>query len=286
MGTLYIVGTPIGNLSDFSFRAIDTLNSVDVILCEDTRHSMILLNHYDIKQKLMSYHKFNEREKSSFVINMLKEGKNIALITDAGLPCVSDPGYILVEEARLNNIPVIGIGGISASLTALSISGLKSDNFTFYGFFPREKKEQEMLLKNIIKSDVSTFIFYESPKRIIKTLTYLNEKLSDIKICVCSDLTKLHEKTYYGTIDKVLEELKNNPNSELGEYTFIIEKKLSYEEKNIKISIESRIVDLMIKENISLKDAIEMLNKNDYNLSKKDIYNASLNLKNLLNNRE
>ena len=122
MGILYVVATPIGNLDDFTKRAIDTLKSVDIILCEDTRHSLILLNHYDIKNKLLAYHKFNEKEKVNSIIEMLKNGKNIAIITDAGLPCVSDPGYILVEQARLNNIEVIGVGGISASLTALSIS--------------------------------------------------------------------------------------------------------------------------------------------------------------------
>ncbi len=281
MGILYVVATPIGNLDDFTKRAIDTLKSVDVILCEDTRHSLILLNHYDIKNKLIAYHKFNEKEKVNSIIEMLKNGKNIAIITDAGLPCVSDPGYILVEQARLNNIEVIGVGGISASLTALSISGLKNDSFTFYGFFPRETRDKKRLIDDIKKSDVDTFIFYESPKRILKTLEYLKDNLGDIKICVCSDLTKLHEKSYFGNINSVYETLLNNENVEKGEYTFVIEKSFKEEEQK-DVSTESKLVDIMIKNNVSLKEAIDILNNNDNNLSKKDIYNASLNLKDIL----
>lgn len=283
MGILYVVATPIGNLDDFTKRAIDTLKQVDIILCEDTRHSLILLNHYEIKNRLMSYHKFNEKEKVTSIIEMLKKGQNIALISDAGLPCVSDPGYILVEQARLNNIPVIGVGGISASLTSLSISGIDSSSFTFYGFFPREVKDKKELISNIKKSSVKTFIFYESPKRIIKTLEFLQENLGNAKICVCSDLTKLHEKSYFGFIDEVLKELKENPNVEKGEYTFVIENYKKEEEK-INLSIEARLIDIMITKNISLKEAIDILNKEDHNLSKKDIYNASLNLKNILKN--
>ena len=281
MGTLYVVGTPIGNLDDFSKRAVDTLNLVDVILCEDTRHSMILLNHYDIKKRCISYHKFNEKEKVDSIIDMLKKGLNVAIITDAGLPCVSDPGYILVEAARLNDIEVIGVGGISASVTALSISGLKNDSFTFYGFFPRENKDKKTLIENLKKSSVDTFIFYESPKRILKTLEYLKDSLGDIKICVCSDLTKLHEKSYFGTIDNVYNELFNNPNVEKGEYTFVIEK-CFVEKENVDLSIEARLVDIIVKQNLTLTDAIDILNKEDINLSKKDIYNASLNLKDIL----
>lgn len=277
MGKLYIVATPIGNLNDFSKRAIDTLKQVDIILCEDTRHSLILLNHYDIKNKLISYHKFNEKAKTKSIIEDLQT-KDVALITDAGTPCISDPGFVLVEEARKNNIEVIGIGGISAVITALSISGFDTKNFTFYGFFPRENKDSKDLIKKIKKSDVNLFVFYESPKRILKTLEYLKQELMDFNICVCSDLTKLHEKTYYGNIDKVLKELDENPNTSLGEYTFIIEYK-NREEQVQELTIESKLIDLIIKENISMKDAIDLLNQKEDKLSKKDIYNASLNIK-------
>ncbi len=277
MGKLYVVATPIGNLNDFSKRAIDTLKEVDIILCEDTRHSLILLNHYDIKNKLLSYHKFNEKEKTLSIIKDL-ETKDVALITDAGTPCISDPGYILVNEARKNNIEVIGVGGISAVITALSVSGLNTKSFSFYGFFPRETKDKKDLIENIKKSDINLFIFYESPKRILKTLEYLKQELIEFNICICSDLTKLHEKTYFGSIDKVLEEINNNPNSSLGEYTFIIEKKQQEQEEQ-NISLEARLLDIIIKENVSMKEAIDLLNKKDNKLSKKDIYNASLNIK-------
>ena len=281
MGTLYIVATPIGNLNDMTKRAIETLKEVDIIICEDTRTSLKLLNHFDVKNKLVSYHKFNEQEKTSSIIKDLKQNKNIALISDAGTPCISDPGYILVKKAREENINVIGIGGISAVITALSISGLNSDKFTFQGFFPRETKDKNKLIKELETSNINTHIFYESPKRIIKTLEYIKENLGNIKVSVSRELTKLHEKTYQGNIKEVLEELKTDEKSSLGEYTFIIEKEIKIEEKE-NLSIEALLIDKMIKNNISLKDAITLLNKENDNLSKKDIYNASLNLKDIL----
>lgn len=281
MGTLFIVGTPIGNLKDMTQRGIETLKEVDYILCEDTRCSMKLLNHFEIKNKLVSYHKFNEKEKAKSVITDLKKGLNIALISDAGMPCISDPGYKLVKEARENNIHVIGIGGISAFTTALSVSGLNSDNFTFHGFFPRETKDKKSKLKELIESKTSTHIFYESPKRIIKTLEYLSDNLNNIKVSVSKELTKLHEKNYYGTIEKVLENLKEDDKREAGEYTFIIEKETT-DKKETNISIEALLIDEIIKEKVSLKEAVDSVNKKNDNLSKKDIYNASLNLKNIL----
>lgn len=280
MGTLYIVGTPIGNLKDMTERGVETLKEVDYILCEDTRTSLKLLNHFNIKNKLVSYHKFNELEKVNSIINDLKKGSDIALITDAGMPCISDPGYILVKECKENNISVIGIGGISALITALSVSGLNSDSFTFYGFFPRENKDKNKLIKSIKESEVLTYIFYESPKRIVKTLEYLNNNLNNITISVSKELTKLHEKTYYGSIDKVLNELKQDDKNTSGEYTFIIEKEKSKKAES-NISLEALLINEMIKENISLKEAIDSVNKKYDSISKKDIYNASLNVKNM-----
>lgn len=283
MGKLFVVGTPIGNLNDITKRQLDTLKSVDIILCEDTRHSLKLLNYYQIRNKLISYHKFNEKEKTPYLIKeLIDNNKNIALITDAGMPCISDPGYVLVNKARENNIEVIGVGGISAVTTSLSVSGLDCKNFSFYGFFPRENKDKKNIIKEIKQSLINVFVFYESPKRIISTLEYLKEELGSFNICVCSDLTKIHEKTYYGNIDKILNELKNNDKSELGEYTFIIEKLEKEEIKKEEISTEALLIDTMIKYNISMKDAIEKLNEISDNLSKKDIYNASLNIKKII----
>lgn len=279
MGTLYVVATPIGNLEDITKRAIKTLKEVDIILCEDTRHSLKLLNHYEIKNKLISYHKFNETERTTTIINYLKQGKNIALITDAGTPCISDPGYILIKEAKTNNINTVPIGGISALVTALSISGLNTNNFTFYGFFPRETKQKKELIKNIKTSNINTFVFYESPKRIIKTLEYIEQNLDNIKISLSSDLTKLHEKNYYGQIKQVITELKANENATKGEYTFVIEKDY-IEKQEPNLSLEAQLIDIAIKNKTSLKEAINILNETT-NYKKKDIYNANINLKNV-----
>lgn len=280
MGTLYVVATPIGNLNDMTLRAIDTLKEVSYILCEDTRTSLKLLDHFDIKNKLVSYHKFNEMEKVDRIINDLKSGLDIALISDAGTPCISDPGNILVKRARQEDIKVLGVGGISALVTALSVCGVNTDKFTFYGFFPRETKDKNKLVKEIENSFVNTFVFYESPKRIVKTLEFLSLKLGNVKVSVFKELTKIHEKNYYGLINDVILSLKEDDKTSLGEYTFIIEKEGRILEKN-DIFVEALLVNEMIKENIGLKDATNKLNNDLDDVSKKDIYNAGLNLKKL-----
>lgn len=280
MGTLYVVATPIGNLNDMTLRAIDTLKEVSYILCEDTRTSLKLLDHFDIKNKLVSYHKFNEMEKVDRIINDLKSGLDIALISDAGTPCISDPGNILVKRARQEDIKVLGVGGISALVTALSVCGVNTDKFTFYGFFPRETKDKNKLVKEIESSFVNTFVFYESPKRIVKTLEFLSLKLGNVKVSVFKELTKIHEKNYYGLINDVILSLKEDDKTSLGEYTFIIEKEGRILEKN-DIFVEALLVNEMIKENLSLRDAINKLNNDLDDVSKKDIYNAGLNLKKL-----
>lgn len=280
MGTLYVVATPIGNLNDMTLRAIDTLKEVSYILCEDTRTSLKLLDHFDIKNKLVSYHKFNEMEKVDRIINDLKSGLDIALISDAGTPCISDPGNILVKRARQEDIKVLGVGGISALVTALSVCGVNTDKFTFYGFFPRETKDKNKLVKEIESSFVNTFVFYESPKRIVKTLEFLSLKLGNVKVSVFKELTKIHEKNYYGLINDVILGLKEDDKTSLGEYTFIIEKEGRILEKN-DIFVEALLVNEMIKENLSLRDATNKLNNDLDNVSKKDIYNAGLNLKKL-----
>lgn len=280
MGTLYVVATPIGNLNDMTLRAIDTLKEVSYILCEDTRTSLKLLDHFDIKNKLVSYHKFNEMEKVDRIINDLKSGLDIALISDAGTPCISDPGNILVKRARQEDIKVLGVGGISALVTALSVCGVNTDKFTFYGFFPRETKDKNKLVKEIESSFVNTFVFYESPKRIVKTLEFLSLKLGNVKVSVFKELTKIHEKNYYGLINDVILSLKEDDKTSLGEYTFIIEKEGRILEKS-DISVEALLVNEMIKENLSLRDATNKLNNDLDDVSKKDIYNAGLNLKKL-----
>lgn len=285
MGTLYIVATPIGNLSDITKRSEDILKNIDIILCEDTRTSSHLLNSLDIKTKLISYHKFNEIERSREVINLLKDGKNIALITDAGTPCISDPGSILVHDAIENGIEVYSIPGPSAVITALTLSGLNINNFAFYGFLERKNKNQREELEKIKENDIEIVVFYESPKRIIDTINNIKEILNDPYIIVLNDLTKKFEKKYYGNCSLVLENLLKNPNHELGEYVIVVKKELikKVNDDNV-ISIEGLLIDKMIKEKCTMKDAVKLLSieyKNKY--SKNEIYNASLNIKKLLN---
>ena len=279
MGILYVVATPIGNLSDFTNNAIEVLNKVDLIACEDTRVSINLLRHFNIETKLVSYHKFNEKSKSDSLINDLLSGKNIALISDAGCPCISDPGSILVRECLKNNIQVFAIPGASATITSLMVSGFDIDSFTFYGFLEREnKKMREQLIK--IKKDSSKIaVIYESPKRIIETLKKVSEELNNPKICLCNDLTKKFERKYYGRVDDVLNELNNNPNASLGEYVLVIEKNDLKEDETKEISLESLIIDEIVKDNkITMKDAIKLVSEK-YHYNKNLVYNASLNLK-------
>ncbi len=281
MGILYIVGTPIGNLSDISNRALDTLNNVDLIACEDTRTSSVLLKHFNINKKLVSYHKFNEKGKSNNLIEDLKKGLNIALISDAGCPCISDPGSILVHEAILNNIEVIAIPGASAVTTSLMCSGMDTSSFTFYGFLDRENKKIEESLEKIKNDSSNIAIIYESPKRIIKLLEKISDILDNPYICLCNDLTKKFEKKYYGYTNEVLKMLNTNPNSELGEYVLLVEKNNNVQEKKEEYSIESLIIDEMIKNSCTMKEAIKLVSEN-YKINKNLVYDASLNLKNIL----
>lgn len=280
MGILYIVATPIGNLGDITKRAIKTLETVDIILCEDTRTSSHLLNSLEIKTKLISYHKFNENERSGEVIELLKSGKNIALITDAGTPCISDPGSILISECISNKIEIYSIPGASALTTALTLSGLVIHNFAFYGFLERKNSKQKEELKRIQQNDLETIVFYESPKRIIPTIENIKEVMNDPYIIVLNELTKKFEKKYYGKSSQVLD-LLQKANYELGEYVIVVSKN-KMEEKKEEVSLEALLIDKIIKNNYTMKEAINDLAfefKNKY--SKKEIYNASLKLKNI-----
>ena len=279
MGILYVIGTPIGNLDDLSKRVIDTMNFVDYIACEDTRNSINLLRYLGINKKLVSYHKFNEKGKSNTIIDDLKAGKNIGLISDAGCPCISDPGSILVSEAVKNNIEVISIPGPSAVITSLMSCGLDTSSFTFYGFFPRENKETKELCKKIKTDSSKLGIIYESPKRIMKTLEVLLSNLGDINVCLSNDLTKKFEKKYYGTISKVINELNSNPNYEKGEYVLIVEA-VKESANNSEISTESLIINEMVYNKCTMKEAIKLVSEK-YDISKNNVYQASLNLKKL-----
>ena len=279
MGILYVVATPIGNLSDFTTNAIEILNKVDLIACEDTRVSINLLRHFNINTKLVSYHKFNEKSKSNSIINDLLSGKNVALITDAGCPCISDPGSILVRECIENNISVYGIPGASAVITSLMVSGFDIDSFTFYGFLERENKKMREELSKIRNDSSKIAVIYESPKRIVNTLEKIMEELDNPYICLCNDLTKKFERKYYGKVSKVLEELRENANHELGEYVLVIEKNNKENNEEELFSLESLIIDEMVKnKELTMKDAIKLVSEK-YHYNKNLVYNASLNLK-------
>ena len=283
MGNLYIIATPIGNLGDISNRAIETLKSVNIILCEDTRTSSHLLNSLDIKTKLISYHKFNETTRSTEIIELLKDGNNIALITDAGTPCISDPGSILIKEVILNHIPLSSIPGPSALITALTLTGLEINNFAFYGFLERKNNLQRQQLKIINDNDLDIVIFYESPKRIIETIKNIDLVMNNPYIVVLNELTKKFEKKYYGLSKDVLNNLLENDKHELGEYVIVVAKNKKEQEIKEEISLEGLLMDKVVKDNCTMKDAIiKLANEYKDKYSKNDFYKASLNIKKLL----
>lgn len=286
MGKLYVVATPIGNLSDISPRALETLKTVDLIAAEDTRRTLPLLTHFSIKTPLVAYHKFNEHDKSEeLILKMLTENINIALVSDAGTPCISDPGCILTAAARDNGIEVIAIPGPSATVSALSASGFIFTSFSFLGFIPRSKSEKEVYYNILLTSDIKTFVIYEAANRIIDSIKEIAVILPQCRVFVINDITKFHEKSYRGNITDVQKQLEAEPNSRLGEYTIVLQSdKSSTPESNdtkASLSPEALLVDEIIKSGCSLKEAIIKVNETNKNLSKNEIYKASLKLKEL-----
>ncbi len=217
-GKIYIVATPIGNLSDITLRALETLKSVDFILCEDTRVTKKLLDHYQIQRPLLSYHQHSDAKKVKEIIDLLLNGKNLALVTDAGTPGISDPGNRLVESlVNREEIPIIPIPGLSAVVTALSISGFPTDKFLFLGFPPHKNKRQKFF-KEVAEAK-HTVVFYESGHRILKCLGELKAVLSPTQqVVVCRELTKKFETIYRGTIDQIIEQMKD----ERGEFVVVV----------------------------------------------------------------
>lgn len=281
MSKLYVVPTPIGNLGDMTPRAVEILNNCDLVLAEDTRHTQKLLNHFNISTKMISYHKFNEKKRSQKIIEeIISEEKIVALVTDAGTPCISDPGYQLIREARENGIEVLGLAGASALVTALSISGIEAYEFAFYGFLPRKKNELEKALRRVRENSVKTFIFYESPKRIINLVENIRLLMPNSTLCVCKELTKIYEKAFYGKVDTVLEELKKHEDVEKGEYV-VVGYNNDYEEKETtgyQVSLPAIIFDKLIQEGYSLKEAVQEVAEEGI-ATKNEAYKASLDIK-------
>ncbi len=219
-GILYICGTPIGNLEDITLRALKILKEVKLIAAEDTRHTKKLLNHYQINTKVTSYYEYNKIKKATYLVEILKNNQDIALVSDAGMPGISDPGYVLVNLALKNNIKIIPIPGVSALITALVVSGLPTDKFVFEGFLPRKIKERKRYFKSI-KNEERTIIFYEAPHRLKRTLKDMLEIWGDRKIVIARELTKMYEEIIRGKLSRVLSEI--NAKDIKGEITLVVQ---------------------------------------------------------------
>lgn len=283
VGTLYIVATPIGNSRDITERACEILTTADIIAAEDTRRSVVLLNKLGIRGNALSAnHKFNEYGKARYFVEQLQQGKNVAVITDAGTPCISDPGNELIRAAVGSGIRVVGIPGCCAAVTALSISGFDLSTFLFYGFFPREAADRRRVLSMMRKGDTRTYAFYESPKRIMSAVEFFIEENAGIRLCLCNDMTKLHEMTFRGSPAEVREQLLRKGNYEKGEYAFIAEVCEEYMLREVEhiSSPEALLVDCMVRHDCTARDAIRLLLGDENNTySKNELYAAHLALK-------
>ena len=271
--TLYIVSTPIGNLDDITLRAIEVLKNSDIILCEDTRHSLKLLNHFKIKKKLISYHKFNEKRQLNPIIEHIKEGKILSLISDAGTPLLSDPGKTLVNECIHRKIKITPVPGVSSITTAMSVSGF-DDKFLFYGFLPKKEKELNKILKELSINEFSIVFFIPS----LKIDFYLNKfkiYFKNRKLMIAKELTKLHEEIFFENIQNI----KNLKKSLKGELTLVV----SNRQRNLpkKLLDKNKIINKAKKylKRYSLKDTVDLIIENE-KINKKDVYQICLNIKN------
>lgn len=270
-GTLYICPTPIGNLEDITIRTIEVLKEVDLIAAEDTRHTLKLLNHYGIKKPLTSYHEHNIREKGNYLINQLKEGKSIALVSDAGMPGISDPGHDLIKLCVKEDIRLIGLPGPSASLLALVVSGLDTDKFVFEGFLPSKKMDRKKALENL-SSELRTIILYESPHRIKACVEDIYNIFGNRKVSLSRELTKHYEETIRGDMEHLLKVLDERELK--GEMILVIEGATeTKEEYDIKEELE-----YFMNLGLSSKDAIKAV-VDKTGLSKNEVYKESLKLK-------
>lgn len=273
-GTLYLCATPIGNLEDITFRVIRTLKEVDLIGAEDTRNSIKLLNHFEIKTPMTSYHEFNKYDKAKELVKKLEEGMDIAIITDAGTPGISDPGEEIVRQCVKAGIKVTSLPGAAACITALTMSAMETRRFCFEAFLPRDKKERKVVLDEL-KQETRTIVLYEAPHHLKKTLKELRDNLGNRKISICRELTKRYEEVVYSVLDSVIEKYeKEDPR---GEYVLVIQAK-SFKEKEIEE--QKKWEDVPLEEHmafyenqgISRKDAMKAVAK-DLGVSKRDIYN-------------
>ena len=273
-GKLYLCATPIGNLEDITYRVVRTLNEVDLIGAEDTRNSIKLLNHFDIKTPMTSYHEFNKYDKAKQLVEMMKEGKNIAIITDAGTPGISDPGEEVVRQCFEAGIQVTSLPGPAACITALTMSGQKTRRFVFEAFLPKDKKEKQQVLESL-KNEVRTTIIYEAPHRLVKTLKELEKTIGNRPLTICRELTKKYEEAFQTTISEAIEYYDSREPK--GEYVLVIAGKPMEEIQAEKreqwelMTIEEH-VQFYMNQDIDKKTAMKMVAK-DRGVSKRDIYN-------------
>lgn len=276
-GKLYLCATPIGNLEDITMRVLRTLQEVDLIAAEDTRNSMKLLNHFEIKTPMTSYHEYNRIEKAHVLIAKMQEGTNIALITDAGTPGISDPGEDLVRLCYEAGIEVTSLPGACACVTALTLSGLGTRRFCFEAFLPMEKKERQEIL-NELKEETRTIIVYEAPHRLVRTLGELLEALGNRRLTICRELTKKHETAFQTTLEEALEYYQEQ--EPRGECVLVLEGKsreqvrLEQQQSWESISIEEHMEQYLVK-GMDRKEAMKQVAK-DRGVSKRDIYQALL----------
>nr|WP_315051412.1 16S rRNA (cytidine(1402)-2'-O)-methyltransferase [uncultured Lachnoanaerobaculum sp.] len=278
-GKIYLVATPIGNLSDISIRAIETLKNADIIACEDTRNTIRLLNHFEIKGHLTSYHEYNKIDKAYELCEKVKEGKNIAFVSDAGMPAISDPGYELVEIAYKEGLEVTVVPGASAVVSALAISGISSRRFAFEGFLPADKNEKKEILTEL-SQESRTLILYEAPHRLLKTLKELFEYMGNRNIAIVREITKLHEEVLRGKLADIIADYESEKIAIRGEYVLVIEGKSllekreerqkSFEEISIREHYEKYIAEGMDK-----KEAMKAVAK-DRGIQKRDVYKELL----------
>ncbi len=272
-GTLYICGTPIGNLEDITIRVLNTLKEVDLIACEDTRHTIKLLNHYDIKTKMTSYHEHNKQTKGEELIKEIAGGKNIALVTDAGMPGISDPGSDLVKLCLQNGIPVTCCPGATAQVTGLVLSGISARRYAFEGFLPRDKKERKEVLQSLT-SEYRTTVFYEAPHHLTTTLSDLLKALGDRKAATVREITKKHEAILTGTLSFLLDHFTQT--EPLGEFVIILEgadKEQAVkdaQDKWLEISFTEHL-EIYLQKGASKKEAMKLVAA-DRGIPKREVY--------------
>ena len=276
-GRLYLCATPIGNLEDMTFRAVRVLREVDLIAAEDTRNSIKLLNHFEIKTPMTSYHEYNKIEKAHYLIARMQEGKNVALITDAGTPGISDPGEDLVRLAYEAGIEVTSLPGACACITALTLSGLPTRRFCFEAFLPADKKERQEILEEL-KTETRTIILYEAPHRLIKTLKELLITLGDRRITLCRELTKRHETVFGTTLLGALEFYETQEPK--GECVIVMEgrsrQQMQEEKQQVWAQMElSQHMDLYLNQGMDQKEAMKAVAK-DRGIGKRDVYSRLL----------